>query len=402
MATADLLAVYTELLKAGRTIGEVAVELICEHHEDWALLLGDDADIVSAKHLEREFGTYSTLKQVLDDGGVLHLFDRWVALKQSPTCRVMTTPSLSGDARQLEKACEHFAGQQGNLEFGEFEGILTKLAAEIVRRRTVKAKSADPKSEIVFVPESAETLAAFLRVLRFTHSRPFRDDLAYSAGDRYAMPVAVALGHAEAADAIWEALMNVVRERMRAAGPEPRAALPLVLGARDEPGFEKRMLTLADVETIVGVAVANPSGYRRLPKKVLTSKVAVKMSAGGCSDTAIARAESLRLQFRSHWRTVNSGPSKVTARRNVENALHRIADEEAAAVSGGPQPWGQRLWSAVQVRIDAFEGNAKAHGLDSNLLLGGVAELSNKCLVWFSPSFDADTVMRETAEKASS
>ena len=219
MATADLLAVYNDLLTAGETTNGVVIELICEHHEDWALLIGDDADIVSAKHLEREFGTYSTLKQVLDDGGVLHLFDRWVALKQLPRCRVMTTPSLSGDARQLEKACEHFAGQEGEVEVGEFEELLTKLAAEIVRRRTVKARSADPKSEVVFAPESAETLAAFLRVLRFTHSRPFRDDLAYSAGDRYAMPVAVALGHPEAADAIWEALMNVVRERMRAAVP---------------------------------------------------------------------------------------------------------------------------------------------------------------------------------------
>ena len=40
--------------------------------------------------------------------------------------------------------------------------------------------------------------------------------------------------------------------------------------------------------------------------------------------------------------------------------------------------------------------------MDSDMLLGGVAELSNKCLVWFSPSFDADAVMRETAEKATS
>jgi hypothetical protein len=402
MATADLLAVYADLLLAEKTAGDVFAELICEHQEDWALSNGNDAEIVSAKHLEREFGTYSTLKQVLDDGGVLHLFDRWVALKQSPRCRVMTTPSLSGEARELEKACEHFAVQKGDLDFGEFEELLTKLATEMVKRRKVKAKASNPNLEPLFEPESAETLAAFLRVLRITHSRPFRDDLIYSAGDRYARPVAVALGHPGAADSIWEALMNVVRERMRAAGPERRAALPLVLGAKDEAGFEKRMLTLADVETIVGVAVANPSGYRRLPKKVLTSKVAVKMSVGGCSDTAIARAENLRLQFRSHWRTVTSGPSKRTARKRVENALHRIADEEAAVVGAGPEPWGPDLWSAVQSRIDAFEGQAKAHGLDSDLLLGGVAELSNNCLVWFSPSFDADAVMRETAEKATS
>ena len=400
MATADLLAAYADLLLSGDASQGLVIELICEHHEDWALSDGVDAEIVSAKHLEREFGTYSTLKQLLDDGGVLHLFDRWVALKRSPRCRVMTTPGLSGDAKELEKACAHYADKQGPPDPEDFNELLARLAAEITRRRTLKAKSADPKSTFVFVDEDPATLAAFLRVLRLSHSRPFRDDLAYSAGDRYAMPVAKAVGHPEAADAIWEAVMNVVRERMRAAGPHPRAALPLVLGAKDETGFEQRMLTLADVATIVEVAVANPSGYRRLPKAILTSKVALKMSAGGCSGTSIARAESLRLQFRSHWRTTTSGPSRVLARRAVENALHRIADEESAVASAVPEPWGAQMWHAIQARVDDFDGSAKAHGLDSDLLLGGVAELSNRCLVWFSPGFDADALMRDTADKA--
>lgn len=402
MATADLLAIYADVLAAGKTAETAVVELICEHHEDWALSAGDDAEIVSAKHLEREFGTYSTLKQVLDEGGVLHLFDRWMALGQSPICRVMTTPSVSGEAREFERACEHFARHGVTPDFGGFGQFLIKLALEIAKRRQVKAKRSEPHSQPDSLPVSAEVLATFLGMLRFTHSRPFRDDLAYSAGDRYARPVAEALGHPEAANAIWEALISVVRERMRAAGPDPRASLPLVLGAKGEPGFEKRMLTLADLETIVRVAIANASGYRRLPKRVLTSKVAVKMSVGGCSDTAVARAERLRLQFRSHWRSLSSGPGRATTQRKVENMLHRLADEEAAVVTTSIEPWGPGLWSALQSRVDALEGQTKAQGLDSDLLLGGVADLSNNCLVWFSPSFDAESVMREMAQRATS
>ena len=403
MATADLLGFYFDLLSAGGAPSSgVVFELICEHHEDWALTDGVASEIVSAKHHERRFGTYSTFKQLLDEGGVLHLLERWLALKQSPACRVVTTPGLSGDPHLLEKACAHFAEQdEDGLELGEYKELLARFAKEITQRRVANRKSADPNvADASVAPESPETLAAFLRVLRITHGRPFRDDLAYSASTRYAMPVAKALSREDAADAIWHALLNVVRERMRAAGPTPRASLPLVLGAKDEAGFEKRMLTLSDVETIIGVALANPSGYRPLPKQIKTTKVAVKMSVGGCSDNAIARAESLRLQFRKHWRTVTSGPSRGTSRQRVENVLRRVVEEETALVSGGSAKWGPALWSSVQGRLDALEHSPKANGLDSDLLLGGVAELSNNCLVWFSEGFDADKLARELAEEA--
>lgn len=400
MATADVLAFYCDLLSAGISPSDdVVFELICEHHEDWALKGATSAEIISAKHHERGFGTYSTLKQLLDEGGVLHLLDRWLALQKSPGCRVMTPPGLSGDALLLEKACAHFAEQgEGALELGEHQELLARLANEITKRRVTKLTSANLKLPVPSVEdETPETLAAFLGVLRIFHGLPFRDDLPYSAGPRYAMPVAKELGREDAAGAIWHALLNVVRERMRAAGPNPRASLPLVLGAKDEVGFEKRMLTVSDVQTIVGVALANPAGYRPLPKQIKTTKVAVKMSVGGCSDNAIARAENLRLQFRKHWRTVNSGPSKVTARQRVENVLQRIVEEETAVVSGGSGPWGSALWSSVQGRLDALEASPKAQGLDFDLLLGGVAELSNNCLAWFSEAFDADQVARDLA-----
>lgn len=403
MATADLLAFYFGQLSAGGSPPDgVVFELICEHHEDWALSNGVKAEIISAKHHERGFGTYSTLKQLLDEGGVLHLLDRWLALQKTPECRVMTTSGLSGDAQLLERACAHFSEQdEGALEVGEHEELLSRFAKEITNRRVTKLRSADPKATEASVEvESPETLAAFLRILRVTHGLPFRDDLQYSASSRYAMPVAKALGRDDAADAIWHALLNVVRERMRAAGPHPRASLPLVLGAKDEPGFEKRMLTLSDVDTIIGVALANPSGYRPLPKQIKTTRVAVKMSVGGCSDNAIARAENLRLQFRKHWRTVTSGPGRVSSRQKIENVLQRIVEEETELVSGDAGPWGTALWSSVRLRLDALENSPKAQGLDADLLLGGVAELSNNCLVWFSEGFDADTFARDLAEEA--
>ena len=404
MATADALAFYYGMLANGATPADsdVSFELICEHHEDWALSDGVLAEIVSAKHHERGFGTYSTLKQVLEEGGVLHLLDRWTALDRSPRCRVVTTSGLSSDALLLENACAHFAAQDADvLDLGEHEELLRRLAKEISRRRVAKLSANGTSTSMPSVAdESPETLVAFLRMLHLDHGRPFRDDLRYSASGRYAMPVAKALGRPDAAEAIWESLMGIVGERMRAAGPIPRASLPLVFGAKDDTGFEARMLTLSELDTIVSVALSNPFGYRPLPRQIRTTKVAVKMSVGGCSDNAIARAESLRLQFRRHWRISTSGPSDITSRQRVENALRRVVDEETAIVSGGIGSWGHALWSAVQDRLDGLENTPKAHGLDADLLLGGVAELSNNCHVWFSDGFNAAEVSRQLAEEA--
>lgn len=406
MATADLLSLFYSRLTASPDSGDAAVtfELYCEHHEDWAFTKGAASEIVSAKHHEREFGTYSTLKMLLDDGGVLHLFDRWVALGKSPHCRLVTTSALSSVALDLEKACAHFAEQSTvDLSTDECRDLLENLAKEIRKRRLQKLSATNPTASLEsIVPESPDSLAAFLRVLRIDHGRPYRDDLEYSASSRYAMPVAVALGRPDAADAIWSALLDMVRQRMRAAGPNARASLPLLLGAADESGFEKRMLTLADVETIVQVALANTSAYGRLPKKVWATKVAVKMDVGGCSDTAIGRAERLRLQYRAHWRAVTSGPSKIADERRVLNMLHRVAEEEVDLVSHPADQWGKKFWTSVQARVDALEGTHKANGLDADLLLGGVAELSNNCVVWFSPRFDVAERLRQLADEATS
>lgn len=399
MATADVLALYEQSLSDSCHDEH---ELICEHHEDWCLRDRTDAEIVSAKHHEREFGTYSTLKQLLDDGGVLHLFDRWFALQRSPLCRVVTTSALSSDAEKFDTACAHFKRQTGDvLDFGPHAELMAKLVMEVKKRRATKKTNsatgagADPAQD-------PATFAAFMRVLRLDHSQPFRDDLRYSSAERYAVPLAQRLGKPNAADAIWTAVLSVVRERMRAAGPTPRAALPLVLGAADEDGYDARSLTLGEVRVIVEVAITNTAGLAPLPKPVRTSRVAVKMAAGGCYETTISRAERLRLQFKTYWRTVGSGPGRATQQQRIGNVLHQIAEDETIRVATDDGPWGQALWSSVQKRMDALETTPKARGLDADLLMGGVAELANNCLVWFSDGFNADEVAQRLAEEASS
>ena len=50
MATADGLGLYLSALDGGRLRDGVDARIVCEHHEDWAVIRGDDAELVSANH----------------------------------------------------------------------------------------------------------------------------------------------------------------------------------------------------------------------------------------------------------------------------------------------------------------------------------------------------------------
>jgi hypothetical protein len=71
---------------------------VCEHHEDWAIISRRREQLVSGKHREISVGPISTIRQLLADGGTLHLYPRWTALERTPKCRLVTTGGLSDAA----------------------------------------------------------------------------------------------------------------------------------------------------------------------------------------------------------------------------------------------------------------------------------------------------------------
>lgn len=409
MAAADVLAAYYECLDEHGTPQEnVSFEVICEHHEDWAVSDGHAAEIVSAKHKETSAGAFTTIRNLLADGGVLHLLDRWLALGRGPTCRLVTTSGLAADARSLMDVAQAFAA--GAPDGPDHDGIMTKLEEALAQARSSKTKDDDGITHGLTSDgaEKAtidrETLAAFLGVLRIQDSQPSRDYVTLMAAGAYAKPVADKLSAPAAAEAIWGAVHGLVRERMRAAGPRRRGRLPTVLGGRDEPRYETRTVTFLDVRLAVRIAIDNQSAFGPLPRRVRTSRVAIKMTVGGCSDNAVERAETLRRQYRRYWREVRATPTVNPAQRRVENDLLRLVDEATDTVRPSGQNWGPALWREIQVRLNDAVASSRFHGLDADLLLGGVSELSSECKAWFSAAFDVDAVanrlMREVAGTA--
>jgi len=315
MATADVLAAYLQRLnEAGALIDNAAFRVICELHEDWALLEADSVEIVSAKHREASVSRLTTLRSFFDCG-VLHLFERWEALGRTPMCRLVTTAGVVDDAAKVVNACEILRNSPDPPD-ATLQQLLASCSDQI---QSMRPDGTAP---------SADVLVSFFASLRVQHGEARRDHLPDMAPTRYAKPIAERLGRPEASDAIWGAALGLVRARMRSAGPVPGGGLPTVLAVPlNQDPYAARSLTLVDVDVAVRVALTNVTGYRRLPRLVRINRLAVKLSEGGCSDNTIERMDSLRLQSRAYWRTAAGTPAIRDRRRRVNNVLLKVVAE---------------------------------------------------------------------------
>lgn len=395
MATADVLSMYFSVLDSnGSLLDDAEFTIICEHHEDWAVVNGSKSEIVSGKHREASVGPIATYRQLLADGGVLHLFKRWQALEQTPLCRLVTTGGLSGDCAKVARTCERLR-REPETEEAEVVEVVGALAGSIALLSSTEQTTAEPESD--------DVVRAFLISLTLQDSEARRDHLPDMASERYGRPVAARLGLEDACAAVWHAVLALVRPRMRAAGPSVGGALPTVLGvAHDDDSLAARTLTLADVDTAVRFAMANSSGYEPLPRIIKANKMAVKMARGGCSDNAIERADDLRLQYRQYWRAVRGNPNVSDRRRQIDNALRRVIDEATDLVRVDDNPtWGAQLWRELGDRLDAIVSQPDAQGLNVDLLLGGISELANNCRVWYTDRFDATAELKRIVEGTS-
>lgn len=387
MATADVLALYFEALdEAGQLAVGASFSVICEHHEDWAVISGETSEIVSGKHREASMGPFATFRQVLNEGGMLHLFNRWKALGQSSLCRLVTTAGLSADGAKTARTCarlRHDTSAQDDEVLEVIEGLRNAMAGLLT------ANGMTPS------PESADIIRAFLASFRFADALPRRDQVPDMAGERYGKPIAERLGRPDGGNAVWQAVLALVRPRMRAAGPSIGGELPTVLGVEHDDPLAPRTLTLADIDTAGRFAVVNAAGYAPLPRIIKANRMAVKMAQGGCSDNTIERAENLRLQFRQYWRTRRGNPTVSDHRTHLTNTLSKVVDEATHVVRASSAVWGAELWRELGNRFEAIEGQRDAQAMSADLLLGGVSELTNGCRVWYSDRFDAQERLRQ-------
>jgi hypothetical protein len=406
MAAADGLRMYLDALDpAGRLTGTERSRLLCEYHEDWVAMRNGDAELVSAKHLGLAFGAYSTPNSLADDGGVAHLFNRWLAMQEKPTCRLVTTAGvfgpvqklvdLAGIARDRRVAGDEFAPDDEQRE------LLTSLGRALLKHCPgLSDRWTSPhrgQTESIPTAEHLRQIVRFLSMFTFQDSVP-RRYAPYAAPSMFAQPVLDRLQSTAPAASVWEAVLAVFRVRMRAAGPRPAGGLPAVLAfplgslapttAELEAGLASRIVTLTDIDLAIRTAIAHPTGFAPLPPLVRTTRLAIKMEVGGCSDNAVERAEQLRADYVDYWRDLLvADPTARSRQQRLHRVLLRINDAASERVKRQDASWGADLWRELEADLDNQQGTLPVD-MDADLALGGLCELSNRCQVWFSGSFD--------------
>ncbi|MFG3022525.1 hypothetical protein ACGFZQ_28910 [Streptomyces sp. NPDC048254] len=408
MATADGLSLYeTALDSDGLLAADNTCRIVCERHEDWAVVVDDDVELVSAKHRDAPYGAYTTINQLADDGGIAHLFNRWHTLGEKPTCRLVTTPGLSGTAQDLATTIQHLRALRMSglpLATGEEQQKPIKDLCRCIRQHTKPERlpalwnqNSNPREP---TEEEQAQVARFLSMLVIDHTRLPRGFVAYAAANMYAKPVLERLRTQAAPDPVWQAVHDLMRVRMRAAGPIPRGKLPAVLAYKPgtplpstadlERADVSRIVAMTDIDIAIRTAIAHPRGFQPLVPQPRLSHLSVKMNAGHCGDNSIERAEELHREYRDYWRQRLSGdPAARAEQARLRRRLHRVSDEAAAAASN-PTIQGRALWRELQRRVDDLPEEALPVGMDADLVLGGICDLTSECKVWFSERFDVE------------
>ena len=419
MAAADGLAILKRHLDEDPSgLSPSDLRIICEHHEDWIVQLGTQMELVSAKHREPASGPWQSISALVTDGGLGHLFSRWCLLDRAPSIRLVTSAATaSGEARDLAK-CRSFLRRLSDgqvLSEAESERLVTcidKLARSLMMYRknlptAWQAGEGARANTLEIATGLEEAVREFLFVLTIEDPRPGREFTHHAAPSLYVQPLLALMKQPEAlASAVWQAVVQLFRARMRARGPSVNGGLPPVLSALDEYSFEStermletRVLTIQDISIAVRTALSNPGAYIPISHPTRLSKLGMKMAMGGCSDTSIERAERLRIDYARYRRERrNSVPGSRAEQPALERSLLRIADEETdmsrTAVSG----WGSSLWSSLSRRLDVVPSSLSTLGLDGELALGGICDLTSRCQVWFSPRFDVDAAIATAAK----
>lgn len=410
MAAADGLAMYRDALDdAGALSSDGDDRIVCEHHEDWAMVSGSDAELVSAKHREPSTGAFTTVAQLVD-GGLAHLFVRWMALGGTPTLRLVTCAGLASNARALHEATRSLQTQRLQGSQLAPPDVVVSVVEEFIKTLLLRREGLPPRlhpaegvtrANLLVTDEQYHLVTAFLSMLSIDHGRPQRSLVSHAAPSMYVKPVLERLGFPGVpVEAVWEAVLGFFRVRMRAAGQLSRGALPNVMAYR--PGgsplgatelrrsVESRLITLSDIDLVVRRAVKSPAGY--LPLAAAFGNInhlSVKMAAGKCRDISIERAEHLRRDYQQFWRDRRDAqPGSVAAQPALRRLMLKAADQATATLKTDAGPYGAALWDALADGVTGIPAAQRPNGLDDELTLGGICDLANQCKIWFSARFD--------------
>lgn len=398
-AAVDCLASVAASPLAGNAIRD-DICIVCEHHEDYIVCIGDSIQLVSAKHRDLSQGSW-TYATIFSDGGVAHLFHRWIAFGEALTARLVTNAGLNSDAAKLRILCDHLRETP--------VGPLVELFWEQLISAANRLLSATPTTQIqdeweisgVATDEFVGAARRFLSVLSFDCERPPRHILPSAAISMYVIPFLESLGRdRELAKVAWSELCNLFRQRMRGRidptieglvsaihgihtlTPDERLKLRL----HERAIWTRDVIEVIDVVAELGITAVDPG------RAIAPTRLALKLINAGCQDTTVHAAEMVAQRWRGRESAL--ALSGVGIAPNLERVKARallIASEVHESIAQtGAGDYGPEMWVRLRTELTATQLNDDTIVEDDDLALGIICDLASQCRVWLSPAFDIE------------
>ncbi len=359
-------------------VDDRVVAVICEWFEDYLVVFADDRIVMaSVKHREGTRGPWRLGE--LASAALASLFNRWVAASKRPDeCRLVTNGSLASgpsEAAALREACN-------SLDSDKLDEFANGLARKI--------------------GGSPDDTRAFLGVLSLESDIPGRLDIGLNTVEHQVRPALRALDLADsAAPQVYEALVGLAE----AAGRATRGARVSTYRVINEPAairreLEQDALLRERTLTRLGVQAAAHSAVSDRPpalvprRSVSRSSVMVqKLQAGGFGPTQIGAAQRLRgIWYETEARFRVGLPGSDDDIEDLRTRVLALAGEAEGIASssvavGGT--YGTRMHATLATSLQHMPASTNAGvRLDSLHLQGLVYQLTDECLVWWSPEFE--------------
>ncbi len=353
--------------------------VICEWHEDYIVQFANGAsEIVSVKHHDGSQINW-TVRQLCADGGLRHLFDRFLLLQERVTCRLQTNEQLRTGAQQPAELRDCCASKDAS-------GIstwATTLAPHLGAT-------------------GPDVVERFLRVLTIEDGLPDRGVVKPVHVQQLMPELSRELGlDVITAERSYESLVALALDACSAPGHE------IVIAAVADPtqlSLDAQQARLVAAKTIDRHRAFDAIGRRSEIPTVLLSAAAdltpsrtrlvKKLEAGGVGATGIRSARRLRInweQQKSAWSTGLPGDDHV-----IEDMRARIVREASLAEARTRRPGGQyanEMLEDLRPRLQTDTiGGAWPGPLTPDLLLGLAFERTDACEIFWSDEFDPDSV----------
>jgi hypothetical protein len=352
--------------------------VVCEEQEDFVVFYErDPPDLVSVKHRDGASGAWS-FGALCGDGGVKHLYDRWLATGQKASCRMMTNAALSTG----ENGARSFADACHSRSIARVQPWIARLAAQL------------DASDHARVQE-------FALMLSIAAGLPSRDHIGAVNLRELVTPALKKLDlDVASAEHVYERIVAAVAKANRDAVGDQGDLLDVIAdpahletAAANNRRLARRTITREIVATLLlppELAAANlvvPSDDPPAP-----SRLQRKLVRGGLGPTVIDTAVRLRASwygFESARRTSVPGgdPAFDDLRLRIQELVGLSESRMDRTV-----PYGPAMHLDVRETVTATGvANKLPFPLDDQLLQGLVFQLTDECKVWWSARFDVDS-----------